>query len=87
MAPTTRIERLAKQCPVLPRAGATVEPDFNFRVAGFHKSEAPRKAIRAMEKAIANPRATDIQRESWRLAIIEIEHALRSQLEGEKRSA
>ena len=87
MATRTRIERLEKRCPVGQSDGTTVEPDLNFRVAGLPRSEVQRRAIRALETAIADPRATDIQRETWRAEIMLIEPALRWELESEKRCA
>lgn len=87
MTPRTRIERLEKRCPARPAEGATFKPNFGIRWAGIPRSEGQKTIIRALLKAIADPRATDIQRNSWRASIAAIIPALRVQLESEKRRA
>ena len=60
-------------------------PDiYGFRVAGMKRSQAQEEVIRRLRNAIADPRATESQRDSWQRAIERIEPALRSQLNRER---
>lgn len=80
-----RIERLEKRVP--PRPEKQFDVDLDFRVAGKPGSWAQQEAIRRLRTAIADPRATDDQRDAWCSMIASIEPALRSQLESERECA
>lgn len=80
-----RIAKLEKQFPAPVKQPFGV--DLGFRVAGKPISWSQQEAIRRLRSGIADPRATDRQREQWQLLIAEIEPALRSNLEADKRRA
>lgn len=86
MKARTWIERLEKRYPKRQTEGDSFEPDFDFRVAGLPRSEVQRRSIRLLKNAIADPRATVLQREQWQEEIKSLEAALNAALEYEKKS-
>lgn len=80
-----RIERLENRLPRRREEGFSV--DLDFRVAGKPRSWVLQEAIRRLKAGIADPRATDAQREAWRSMTGRIEPALQRQLESELKSS
>ena len=76
MSMNTRLAKLERQIPVSVMDG--FHPDFEFRVAGMKRSDVQREAVRRLLAAIADPRATEVQRLEWRESAERIQAAISS---------
>ena len=75
MTARSRIERLEKRVPA--RLEKQFGVDLDFRVAGKSRQWVQGESIRRLQAGIADPRATDEQREYWRSLIERFEIALK----------
>ena len=75
MSVPSRIQRLEKSTPTATPEEAFC-PNFNFRVAGRKRRDCQLEMIAALNAAIADQRATAIQRAGWKAYAQQIEAAL-----------